>query len=641
VDQSFSSIPGSNGRAFGVPENNPRQIRRFVVLFPQMGEANKQIFLSYASQDSAVAARLADALHAAGIYVWFDQSELRGGDAWDQNIRQQIKACALFVPIVSANTVARSEGYFRLEWKLAVDRSHLMAPGKAFILPVVIDSTLGSDAAIPEKFREIQWTRLPVGESPDRFIARVRQILESPLQTTPLASPEVTRASTPRRWPIVIAAVVALAGIAVVGVQYQITHRAIVPYSAADRRMAFAVLPFLAPAGDARGVEIAGANTEAVTAAFERNPRWAHTASREAVRESVSRHHRLQDAAEELHVNFLIRGTVSKSSSGYDVNLNVIDGATERVVGSQLLTITGDTNTPRFRDDVDDAVSMLLYPALEDEVKRVADKPVSELDVRDLTFRGYVYWNEHRGETAKDGYETAMKLLNRALSQSPDDLLALQLVADINLCDCIQAWTQDIDKESTIGAAAIDRLLKLDPGTPRLHSRAKISLLRGRYEEVLILAGNMLTKNPDDLEGLGFKVTALIHLGRAGEALPALDLMAARNTGNAPWITGLDAAVRYVLADYAAASRLAQDSVLHMSEEELSNSAQGPVRLTLVASEARLGHLERAKIAMADFIKAVPQATTISAIRKWIYPTADLYEVESLFDGLRLAGIKE
>jgi len=41
------------------------------------------VFLSYASQDAEAAARICDALRAAGIEVWFDQSELRGGDAWD------------------------------------------------------------------------------------------------------------------------------------------------------------------------------------------------------------------------------------------------------------------------------------------------------------------------------------------------------------------------------------------------------------------------------------------------------------------------------------------------------------------------------------------------------------------------------
>jgi len=39
------------------------------------------VFLSYASQDADAAQRICAALQAAGIEVWFDQSELRGGDS--------------------------------------------------------------------------------------------------------------------------------------------------------------------------------------------------------------------------------------------------------------------------------------------------------------------------------------------------------------------------------------------------------------------------------------------------------------------------------------------------------------------------------------------------------------------------------
>ncbi len=97
-----------------------------------MTESARAVFLSYASQDAGVARRLCEALAAAGIEVWFDQSVLRGGDAWDATIRRQIKNCALFIPIISRNTHAREEGYFRLEWKLAVDRSHLMTTNRTF-----------------------------------------------------------------------------------------------------------------------------------------------------------------------------------------------------------------------------------------------------------------------------------------------------------------------------------------------------------------------------------------------------------------------------------------------------------------------------------------------------------------------------
>ena len=84
--------------------------------------------------------------------VWFDQSELRGGDAWDAKIHNQIKECSRFIPLISAHTQERGEGYFRLEWKLAVERTHLMAEGIAFLTPVVVDDTTENGAVVPAEF---------------------------------------------------------------------------------------------------------------------------------------------------------------------------------------------------------------------------------------------------------------------------------------------------------------------------------------------------------------------------------------------------------------------------------------------------------------------------------------------------------
>ncbi|MDP1580221.1 MAG: TIR domain-containing protein [Candidatus Didemnitutus sp.] len=167
-----------------------------------MSDSNKAVFLSYASQDTEAAKRIAEALRAAGVEVWFDQNELVGGDAWDKKIRGQISSCALFVPIISANTNARSEGYFRLEWKLAVDRSHLLADDHPFLFPIVIGEVGDAAARVPDKFREVQWTRLRLDETPGELAARVARLLSgnvgaslddarrrpqaTPLQKTPI-----------------------------------------------------------------------------------------------------------------------------------------------------------------------------------------------------------------------------------------------------------------------------------------------------------------------------------------------------------------------------------------------------------------------------------------------------------------------
>ena len=76
------------------------------------GAAGRAVLLSYAPQDAEAARRSTEALRAAGVEVGFDQSELRGGDAWDHKIRRQIKACGIFVPIISKIEESRDEAYY-------------------------------------------------------------------------------------------------------------------------------------------------------------------------------------------------------------------------------------------------------------------------------------------------------------------------------------------------------------------------------------------------------------------------------------------------------------------------------------------------------------------------------------------------
>ena len=91
---------------------------------PVPADSNRAIFLSYASQDAEAARRICEALRAEGVEVWFDaDGGLEHGDEWDAKIRKQIKECVLFIPLISANTQARDEGYFRLEWDLAAERA--------------------------------------------------------------------------------------------------------------------------------------------------------------------------------------------------------------------------------------------------------------------------------------------------------------------------------------------------------------------------------------------------------------------------------------------------------------------------------------------------------------------------------------
>jgi adenylate cyclase len=445
----------------------------------------------------------------------------------------------------------------------------------------------------------------------------------------------------PRRrvWVIVSAVAIGLGVVTWTANRFVVRPAAIQPYSLQDRRMTFAVLPFQPPPGDANGARVAAAMTEAAVATEEDRPLWAQVASRKSVEEAVARRATDKDLAADLNVHFLIRGTVTSAASGYNVAMMVVDGATERVLDSRMLAVGDGAVTPRLRDQFDIALGWLTYKALEVEVQRKRGRPPEALDVRDLSFRAFVEWNERKKESDEKGaYTTATNLLSRALAIAPDDLLALKLTAQVNLCDCVDGWSKNVEEQQAIGAAALDKYLLKDPqSASMLELRAELLALHGRFEESLLLAESVLKRDPDDTGTLAVKAYDLLKLGRPQEALAVQNVVRDRRDH---WsVAATLAAIHYELGQYEQAAEFAQKAKAEMRREELANPKMGPVVLTLAAAEARLGRLPRAKMALADFNAAVPGIDTMPAIRKWMHPSADLAGYEPLYEGLRLAGV--
>ena len=136
------------------------------------------IFLSYARQDAAAAEKIRDALVEIGWDVWFDKDKLEGGDYFKRKIEQSIQKCSLFLPVISASTRERGEGYFRFEWQKAADRAEFIHHSLRFIVPLAIDDTPASDdATVPPKFLALTWRRLPGGRPTSEFTEEMKRLL--------------------------------------------------------------------------------------------------------------------------------------------------------------------------------------------------------------------------------------------------------------------------------------------------------------------------------------------------------------------------------------------------------------------------------------------------------------------------------
>jgi TolB-like protein/Tfp pilus assembly protein PilF len=294
------------------------------------------VFLSYASQDAGAAEKICEALRAAGIEVFFDQSELRGGDAWDQKIRHQIHDCALFMPVVSQHTQERLEGYFRLEWKLAVDRSHLMATERLFLVPVVVDGTRDQEAFVPDAFRAVQWTRLPGGETPPVFVERIKRLLSpelSPMSAVSGAAPAIREPARPTRrsMPVLLAivAVVVFAALAYLFAdKFWISkHHTPAPAAFNPPPHSIAVLPFVNMSGDKDQEYFSdGLTEELLNSLTEVNELQvaARTSSFSFKGEKVD----VETIAHKLNVGAVLEGSVRRSGNTVRITTQLINAVT-------------------------------------------------------------------------------------------------------------------------------------------------------------------------------------------------------------------------------------------------------------------------------------------------------------------------
>jgi TolB-like protein/Tfp pilus assembly protein PilF len=324
------------------------------------------VFLSYASQDAEAAQRICAALRAVGIGVFLDQSELRGGDVWDQQIRRQIHDCALFIPVISASTASRREGYFRLEWDLADQRSHMMARDSAFIVPVSLDATPGAGTDVPESFHRVQWTRLPAGETPPAFVERIKRLLspelsQDPTGTVPVAARVAAAATTLKRVPVSWRskpAVLATIAVLVVALGYLVATRldlskrvaevAVAPGSAAQKSPAIAfnppphsiaVLPFVNLSGDKEQEYFSdGLTEELLNSLAEINE--LQVAARTSSFYFKGKDVELGTVAHKLNVGAVLEGSVRRSANTIRITAQLINAIT----GFHLWSKTYDRN---------------------------------------------------------------------------------------------------------------------------------------------------------------------------------------------------------------------------------------------------------------------------------------------------------
>jgi hypothetical protein len=138
-----------------------------------------RIFITYAREDGAAVAQLGADLERSKRQVWIDR-ELTGGQAWWEEILQQIRACDLYVFALSASSLDSRPCLRELEYALALGRR---------LLPIKIGEVSIQQA--PRVIADAQVVDY-VGRTPDGVLA-LRDAIDhappSPALPDPLPAP--------------------------------------------------------------------------------------------------------------------------------------------------------------------------------------------------------------------------------------------------------------------------------------------------------------------------------------------------------------------------------------------------------------------------------------------------------------------
>jgi TolB-like protein/Tfp pilus assembly protein PilF len=568
-------------------------------------ERGPALFLSYASGDGVAAERIAEALRAAGIEVWFDKSALRGGDAWDRQIRRQIKDCALFVPVISANSQARSEGYFRLEWTLADHRTQLMGKNRTFVVPVCIDDTGERDADVPDSFLTVQWTRVPGGEISPAFIERVRHLLSptapavhSPTPTANLsAAPAPLRRGARRLWMIAapVAALLLMSTLWFVTSRFNRSTPETARFSPPAHSIA--VLPFANLSGDKDQQYFSDGLTEELLNSLSQINALQVAARTSAF--SFGDHPDVSSVAHRLNVGAVLEGSVRRSGQTVRITVELINAITGFNLWShsydrdlddilklqtEIATAVAEALKVKLLGDVSAKIGLgnTSNPAALDAFLR-GRKLILSIDnpQKDLTAA-----IDHFGEAIRLDPDYALAIANRAMAYS-------FLAADGSIQDTVR-------ERFAQGEADARHALALTPALAEAHlalgflfesGRLDFSRAAQEYEQAVALApGNAfaLSFNARFAALMGHFDTAIAAARRA-IVLDPLHSQSFTNLGRALYVTH-----RYREAADAFAQALALNSQFSESHSDVGMSlmALGDVQGAAVNCEqvARYWH---------------------------------------------------
>jgi TolB-like protein/Flp pilus assembly protein TadD len=580
------------------------------------GNTLPSVFISYASQDAAVANSIVENLERRGLRCWIAPRDVKPGAVYADSIVRAINEADAVVLVLSTSAVASSHVGREVE-RAASKRKQIIA--------LRIDGAPLS-AELEYFLSNSQWIEVPKLGMP-AALAKLRDAVGQESESWSLSNPVTRRGSSRRAKRFVIAAAVLIAvGVAVALGLYVWSgnHSAAQTQAvAAITDKSIAVLPFVDMSEKKDQEYFADGLAEELLDLLARVPDLkvpARSSSFYFKGSSV----RVRDVGHDLGVAYVLEGGVRKAGDTIRVSVHLVRADS----GYQVWAQTYERNVRdifKVQDEISAAVVDAFKLRLSSPGPQIAERRSANPDAYDQYLRG-----KHLFQLGDyDGLLAARDAYRRAIELDPNfgpafaDLAMVEYLAVKDFSDTDQP---DVIRQAMDHA---DHAVALAPSLAEAYSDR--ALLRiGQYDWASARADlqKALALDPSDVKANRRMVLLQLSLGDVDAALTAqrhvvdldpLNTISLEILGFTYYFAGQGADARRTfervralsptyegLSGNAGFSYLA-DGQPAAARRECEPHPDDTARACLAAAEHALGHDERSRAILADLIERHPR----------------------------------
>jgi adenylate cyclase len=331
----------------------------------------------------------------------------------------------------------------------------------------------------------------------------------------------------------------------------------------------------------------------------------------------------------ELHVDYVVIGSVQRRADSLRINVQIIEARVERVVWGERYA-----GVPDDIFDIQDKLTRTVIGALRVQLApaervHLASRPTASVAAYDHYLRGL---EEHGSRTEAQNL-SARRDFEKAIELDPAFARAYTGVALTYSREAIDGWTSTPARSLGLAAAYAQKAARMDPTLPQAHFvTGQVRLFQRRHAQAVAAAERAIEVDPNYADAYALLAWTLNYAGRPDKAQSELERAMRLNPRPPASYLEILSEIHFVRGKYDESASTSQ-RVLNI------NPGYVRARLWNAAALARAGAQDAAEWEVGELLTASPDLSL--ARLDLAFPFKNPRELDLVLGALKEAGLPE